>query len=342
MDPEELFEKLINNQISREEFERLLEGLDDESILARYEVYLQAQFENEVAKQRSESEALQTDDEPLPKVIKPLTSSDKKVTRRRAGFRVMAIAASLALLIVAGWFVVFQTTWLGRGGNIAGAYEDSELITRSTPTGRMFRMNLEDGSFIHMNAVSRITYPQQFGEKKREVEISGEAYFDVERDETRPFKIKVKDYRVQVLGTSFNVQAYEDEDDFSVIVESGSVKVVIDQTGKNSATLRKNQKLIYNPKTKVFKILEVESARELNWRKGILHFDATPMNKVEKMLERWYGIDLVISNSEIYKKTLTGLHHNENLESVLEALAYATGTKYVVRGDSAVVLKLKQ
>ena len=343
MDPEELFEKLIKNQISREEFERLLEGVDDESILARYEVYLQAQFEKEIDKHLAEKDEVFVRKEGHLKVTKPLTQTGTKYSHkpRNSGFRVTAIAASLAVLLIAGLFVVFQTDLLSGNGKIAEAEGDANLITKSTPTGRMFRMNLDDGSFIHMNAVSSITYPRQFGENKREVEISGEAYFDVERDETRPFNIKVKDYQVQVLGTSFNIQAYEDEEDFSVTVESGKVKVVFDDSGKNSATLKKNQKLIYNPKTRVFKILDVESAQELNWRKGILHFDSTPMNKVEKILERWYGIDLVINSNKIYDKTLTGLHHNENLESVLEAVAYATGTKYVVRGDSVVVLKLK-
>ena len=343
MDPEELFEKLINNQISREEFEVLLEGLDDEDILARYEAYLQAQFESEVAKHLSEQQEAPTGRESHLKVTKSFSKPPEKASRKlsRRNLRVTAIAASLAALLVAGLVLFFQTGFPGNSRNTAGISGESELLSKSTPTGRMFRMNLDDGSFIHMNAVSRITYPKQFDEHKREVEISGEAYFDVERDETRPFHIKVKDYQVQVLGTSFNIQAYEDDEDFSVTVESGKVKVVLDKAGNNSAILRKNQKLVYNPETNVFKVLDVEAARELNWRQGILHFESTPMNKVEKILERWYGIDLVINNKTIYNKTLTGQHHNESLESVMEAIAYATGTNYVLRADTVVVLKLK-
>ena len=343
MDPEELFEKLINNQISREEFEVLLEGLDDEDILARYETYLQAQFESEVARQLSEQHKTLSGSESHLKVTKSISQMPEKAGRKLPvkRFRVTAIAASLAALLVVGLVVFFQTGFPGSNSDSAGISGDSVLLSKSTPTGRMFRMNLDDGSFIHMNAVSRITYPKQFGEHKREVEISGEAYFDVERDEERPFHIKVKDYQVQVLGTSFNIQAYEDEEDFSVTVASGKVKVVLDKAGNNSAILRKNQKLVYNTETNVFKVLDVEAARELNWREGILHFESTPMNKVEKILERWYGIDLVINNKTIYDKTLTGQHHNESLESVMEAIAYATGTNYALRADTVVVLKLK-
>lgn len=341
MNPEELFEKLIKNQISREEFEKLLEGIDDENILARYELYLQKQFEKEVDEHLSkESEEYAVEERHL-KVTKPFTPAYHKDFNktRRSGFRFTAVAASLTVFLIAALFALFQAGLLGGGNNMSEIPGESHLITKSTPTGRMFRMNLADGSFIHMNAVSRISYPRQFEEDKREIALTGEAYFDIERDEVRPFNIKVKDYQVQVLGTSFNIQAYEDEEDFSVTVESGKVKVVLDATGSNSAILQKNQKLVFNPKTSEFKILEVESAEELNWRKGILHFDSTPMSKVEKMLERWYGIDLVITNKEIYNKTLTGLHHNESLESVLEALSFATETKYAVRGDSVIISK---
>lgn len=341
MNPEELFEKLIKNQISREEFEKLLDGIDDENILARYELYLREKFEKEVDEHLTkESEEYAVEERHL-EVTKPFTPGYNRDFSKtgRSGFRVTAIAASLTVFLIAALFALFQAGLLGGGSNMSAIPEDSYQITKSTPTGRMFRMNLEDGSFIHMNAVSRVTYPIQFEEDKREIALTGEAYFDIERDEVRPFNIKVKDYQVQVLGTSFNIQAYEDEDDFSVTVESGKVKVVLDGTGSNSAILQKNQKLVYNPKTREFKILEVESAEELNWRKGILHFDSTPMSKVEKMLERWYGIDLIISNKEIYNKTLTGLHHNESLESVLEALSFATETKYAVSGDSVIISK---
>ena len=341
MDPEELLEKLIKNQISREEFERLLEGMDNEEILARYEAYLLTQFENEIEKDLSDKVETPAVSKGYMQVTKPLTTKVKKDPRRSysRSFQVTAIAASLAVFLVAALLLVFQVGPFNWDGNTAGIYGDSDLITKSTPTGRMFRMNLEDGSFIHMNAVSSITYPPKFGSNKREIEITGEAYFDIERDETRPFNIKVKDYNVRVLGTSFNIQAYEDEDDFSVTVESGKVKVILDEDGEAAAVLEKDQKLMYSTKTGEIRIIDVVSSKELNWRKGILHFDATPMEKVEKTLERWYGVDVVIANKEIYNRTLSGLHHNENLESVLEALSYATGTKYVIKGDSVIISK---
>ncbi len=105
------------------------------------------------------------------------------------------------------------------------------------------------------------------------------------------------------------------------------------------AGLRKshNQKLIFNPKTNVTEIIEVESNVELSWRNGILNFDSTPMAKVEKTIERWYGINLVIDNNDLYHTTFTGTHQNKNLKSVIEALTYATGSKYTVKNNSIII-----
>ena len=198
-------------------------------------------------------------------------------------------------------------------------------------------MTLDDGSFVHMNSASSITYPNKFDSDARKVEIVGEVYFDISRDENRPFNIKVKDYTVQVLGTSFNVQAYEDEEDFSVTVESGSVKILLDDSGTNDIVLEKNQKLIFNPSTNLTEVVEVVSSDDLSWRHGVLKFDSTPMSKVEKMIERWYGVEIVIDGPGLSKASFNGSHKNKNLKSVLEALTYATRSNYIIKDNSIII-----
>ena len=341
MNAEELFDKLIKDQISREEFDQLLEGMDDEDTLARYEVYLQELFEKEVNEHFSQEEQKHSIESNL-KVTKNTTSETKvkKVRKPGKNFPLAAIFVLFVGLVFSILFIISQTDSkldTTKVAKVATTTFEPQIITKSTPRGRMFRMNLEDGSFVHLNAVSSIVYPNKFEDDTREIEVKGEAYFDVKRDEARPFHIKVKDFQVEVLGTSFSIHAYEDEDDFSITVESGQVKVILDKEGINSAILEKNQKLVYNPKTNVTEIFDVESTEELIWRKGVLRFDSTPIAKVEKILERWYGIDLVINNADIYKMTLTGIHQNENIKSVIEALTYATETKYTVKGNSIII-----
>lgn len=339
MNPEQLFERLMKNQISRAEFDRLLDGLDDEDILARYEMYMQTQFEKEVEKHFSQKEESREETKSDLKVTKKYTSKKKTKTGSK-NKRDFPLAAVLVIFIGLTFSILFILSQFNSGQEkkvVAKTTYTPQNITKSTPRGRKFRMNLDDGSFVHLNSVSTIIYPNKFADDYREIEMDGEAYFDIHRDESRPFIIKVKDYSVEVLGTSFNIEAYEGEDDFSITVESGTVKVNLDESGKNSTVLEKDQKLIYNPSTNVTEIFDVKSDTEISWRKGILRFDATPMAKVEKTIERWYGIDLVISNSGLYKKTLTGIHQNKSLKSVIESITYATGSGYTIKNNSIII-----
>lgn len=323
------------NQISRSEFEDLLGGLDDESANARYEIYLQEQFELEVEKHLANNSDLGKKSNGKVTSKNLVAGKIKKSLNHK--FPLAAVFVLLIGVLFSIAFIISQSESNDRVGSLSKAIATHQSISKATPKGRMFRMNLEDGSFVHLNAVSSITYPEHFESSERNVEVKGEAFFNIKRDEQRPFLIDVKDYQVEVLGTSFDVQAYEDENDFSVTVASGSVRVNLDKSGDNTVVLEKNQKLTYNPKTNLTEITEVDVESELSWRQGILHFDSTPMTKVELMLERWYGIDLVIADADIYKKTLTGTHHNENIKSVIEALTYATGTNYKIKGNSIII-----
>jgi ferric-dicitrate binding protein FerR (iron transport regulator) len=330
--PEELFEKLMNNKISRREFEDLLEGLDDNAVRAKYDHFLQEKFMEEMESHfGSEKE-----EEISKKEHQDNTTKEHKAFRGNKQFPIAAV-----ILVFIG--ITFSIFFILNDTNNSDLQEinqtgTNELITKTTPNRGMFRMRLQDGSLVHLNAVSKISYPQEFTDEKREVEILGEAYFDIERDEARPFNIRVKDYSVKVLGTSFNIQAYEDEQDFSVTVESGTVKVISNSDGFEDIILKKNQKLVFSPETNSTKIEDINPEEELSWRKGILRFDSTPMAKVEKMLERWYGYDIIIEDEEIYENRLNGEHKNKNIKSVLESVTFATGTNYQIE-DNAIIIK---
>lgn len=339
MNPEELFEKLIKNEISREEFERLLEGLDDEDILARYEIYLQNQFEKEIDKHFSENESEKKEVKGNLKVTKKITPKKKDTIKKKRG-RDYPLAAVIVLfvgILFSALFIISQNNASSEEVVVAKTTIDHEIISKTTPNGRKFRMTLDDGSFVHMNSASSIVYPNKFDAESRDIEIEGEVYFDIARDETRPFKIKVKDYYVEVLGTSFNIQAHEDEAEFAVSVESGSVKVKLNEDGSNTIILEKDQKLIFNPETNVTEIMDVVAKDALSWREGILKFDSTPMSKVEKIVQRWYGVNLIIEGESIRQKSISGTHKNKNIKSVIEALTFATNTSYSVKNNSIII-----
>jgi hypothetical protein len=322
---------LIKNEISREEFEKLLDGMDDETVRAKYDRFLHKKFMEEMESHFGDSKEIN------------VTANSGKVKDKKQqkikGNRQYPIAAVLLAFIGITFSILFILNEINNNRNLDESNKKvlNELITKMTPNSRMFRMRLQDGSLVHLNAVSKISYPHEFNDGKREVEILGEAYFDVERDETRPFTIRVKDYSVQVLGTSFNIKAYEDEQDFSVTVESGTVKVISNSDDFEDKILKKNQKLVFSPETNSIKIENVNSEDELSWRNGVLRFNSTPMSKVEKMLERWYGYDIIIEDDEIYELKYTGNHKNESLKAVLESLIYATRTEYSIKDNSIMI-----
>ncbi len=334
MDSEKLFEKLINNEISRAEFEALLESLDDPQLVAKYDAYLESLFLQEIETSLKNSGSKSNPSQPLrksfSKTYEPKTSSLKKY---------YSIAATLLVLTSIGYYIMLVLP-TNINENKEATLEDNSnaLVIRNTPNKRMFRTRLADGSFVHLNAVSSISYPRKFNADKRAVEVIGEAYFDVKREENRPFTIKVKEYEVEVLGTSFNIRAYEDEETFSVTVETGSVSVAFENGTMDPVTLTRNQKLLFSQAENTMRILAVNPEHELSWRKGILRFDSTPLQTVEKMMERWYGVEVIIEDSDIYNKSLTGVHQNENIKSVLESLTFATGTSYTIK-DNKIFIK---
>jgi len=336
--PEELFERLINNEISREEFEALLEGVDDDAIQAKYDKYLEQKFIDELEDHftKSEHDSTESSANGGNKSITVKHKSERSSRRKARSYPIAAIILAVissifGILLVMSRFNSQVEDQLSHDAN------GIRTITKQTPNRQMFRMKMQDGSLVHLNAVSSISYPQKFADDTREVEISGEAYFDIRRDEQRPFKIKVQDYTVQVLGTSFNIKAYDSDDYFSVAVESGQVRIESDEKVFNPVTLRKDQKLICSTTTNELKIININSEEELYWRKGILRFDSTPMAEVEKMLERWYGIDIIIEDEEIYAMAIGGTHQNKSIKSVIESIVFMTRTKYLIKDNSIII-----
>ncbi|MCM5527728.1 FecR family protein [Parasegetibacter sp. NRK P23] len=159
--------------------------------------------------------------------------------------------------------------------------------TMTTPKGRQFNMTLADGTRVWLNAASSIRYPTVFSGKERRVEVSGEAYFEVAKNAAMPFKVQVKDVaEVEVLGTHFNLNAYENEASINTTLLEGSVKV-------NGTIIRPGQQaqvMANSPETKVVQRADIEQV--MAWKNGIFRFQDADLKQVMKQLERWYDIEV--------------------------------------------------
>lgn len=202
-----------------------------------------------------------------------------------------------------------------------------EAVTRF---GEVKTVILPDQTTVTLNAGSRLKYPASFIGDERSVELCGEALFDVVPDARRPFTVKTEQMNVRVLGTVFDVKAYENDMWSMVSVSSGKVEVKLSD-GK--ALLQKNQQLKMDKRTGNFEKLTVEADKYRLWTDGTLYFHRTPICEVVNMLNRHYPqIDIELDSGD-YPFLISGEHDNKSFEAALTSIMYMTGLKYKKEGN---------
>lgn len=169
-----------------------------------------------------------------------------------------------------------------------GNQQEALYNTTTTPNGRQFSLVLADGSKAWLNAGSSITYPTVFTGNERTVTITGEVYFEVSKDRSKPFHVKVNDMDVEVLGTHFNINSYADEADIKTTLLEGKIKV--SKNGKNSL-LEPGQQAIAN-KQQLKVISNANVAQATAWKNGFFNFDRSNLKTVMNQLARWYDIEV--------------------------------------------------
>ncbi|MBE8724374.1 FecR family protein [Flavobacterium hungaricum] len=218
--------------------------------------------------------------------------------------------------------------------NAAGAKEDENSFnTLSTPTGGQYNIVLADGTKVFLNAVSSIKYPTQFNGDQRIVELDGEAYFEVAKNKSKPFIVKSDQQSIEVLGTHFNVHAYDNESVVKTTLLEGSVAV----SSKNQkAVLKPGQQANLSDNTAKITIKEVDTEAAIAWKNGRFKFDNADLKSVMKQLERWYGIKVEYRGDVSDVRFNGGTFRNKNLSEVLKVLELSN-IKFKVEGKTIIV-----
>ncbi|AOC95897.1 fec operon regulator FecR [Flavobacterium anhuiense] len=204
--------------------------------------------------------------------------------------------------------------------------------TLSTPTGGQYNIVLADGTKVFLNAVSSIKYPTQFNRDQRVVELEGEAYFEVAKDKSKPFIVKSDKQTIEVLGTHFNVHAYNNEAAVKTTLLEGSVAV----SSKNQkAILKPGQQSNISDNAKIA-IREVDTEAAIAWKNGRFKFDNADLKSVMKQLERWYGIKVEYRGDVSDVRFTGGTFRNKNLSEVLKVLELSN-IKFKVEGKTITV-----
>src|SRR5690606_29124747 len=160
----------------------------------------------------------------------------------------------------------------------------------TTPRGGQFQVMLPDGSKVWLNAASSLRFPTAFTGKERNVEMTGEAYFEIVKDAKKPFKVSVNDMTIEVLGTHFNVNAYTDEKKMATTLLEGAVRLT---KGTEKMALKPGEQAQWASGGNSFGITHPELDQVVAWKNGYFRFNGDNIVDIMKQLSRWYDIDAV-------------------------------------------------
>lgn len=220
-----------------------------------------------------------------------------------------------------------------KAGNAAVAANN----TLSTGKGRAFQLQLPDGSHVWLNAESSITYPIAFTGKERNVQLTGEGYFEIAKDKSKPFHVTVNGATVEVLGTHFNVNAYSNESGVKTTLLEGSVKVLRQaQDDKQESVVIKpgQQAQLTNGSLKVSDNEDLEQV--MAWKNGRFSFKNAGINDIMKQVERWYDIDIVYEG-QVNDHFVGDISRNIPISKLLELLQLTDRVHFKIDGKKVTV-----
>lgn len=208
--------------------------------------------------------------------------------------------------------------------------------TLEIPVAADFRLQLSDGSVVYLNSGSKLRYPVTFGGAERKVYLEGEGYFEVVRDEAHPFKVEVRNMEVEVLGTSFNINAYPEKPDVQTTLASGKVQVtsgtkrVVLSPGEQAACVNGD-----------IHVREVDVREYTSWKDGMFIFNKMSLRDIMIQMERWYGLKVTFFGSGIEEYTFTGMiDKNLPAAETFKVIEKVVDVRFSLKDGNVVVTRL--
>lgn len=261
------------------------------------------------------------------KALQQFKAQVKKSKKQARIRRIMMITQRVAAALLLPVLVLSAYLWMQGGKN------EVRMVEVRTNPGVVSTFDLPDGSRVWLNAASSLKYPADFVADSRQVTLEGQGYFEVTHDKKKPFIVNAgQDYSVKVLGTSFNVSAYKDEDMIETTLVEGIVDIKVHRAGglDISRILKPNEKATFIKNTKQLDVSTVNTDHETAWRDGELIFRNHSMSQVLKILGRHYHVKFQVKDTSVLNSIITARFKNESLAQVMEYLRLASGIKYTI------------
>jgi transmembrane sensor len=233
--------------------------------------------------------------------------------------------AAILVLIIGAAIIIIQFS----------APFSKSYITVTNQFGKIQLVRLPDSSIVWLNASSTLSYVKSFKEQ-RELKLEGEAYFEVTHDTKHPFTVDAGGVQTTVLGTSFNIKAYESANTTAISVVTGKVKVI--SNAKDLAVLTPSMQLQFNRKDQTVNTTTIDSNYVLSWKKGMLQFEGQTLSEIASTLEKWYGVTILFDKPGMRNcRYYMGFENTISLDKLLSAMSELTEMQYTFSKDRKTV-----
>lgn len=216
-------------------------------------------------------------------------------------------------------------------------YAAKEMVKETNP-GERLKTQLPDGTIVHLNAGSRLLFPDPFSDSLRLVYLIGEGYFDVAPDKSRPFTVRVKSMDITALGTAFGVNAYTQNSNDFVSLVSG--KLLIRNIKNQEMNVEPGETVTLSRLNYSFSKSEIDYLSQIAWKDGILHFNNNSFEEIKQILELSYGVRFTFDGQmKTIQDVYTGTFKNESLDNILQILSFSMDFKYEINGKKIMMKK---
>ncbi|TAN00640.1 MAG: DUF4974 domain-containing protein [Chitinophagaceae bacterium] len=249
-------------------------------------------------------------------------SNGKTIILNKANNGMLASAGNMKVIKVNNGMLAYQQEEAGTNQRSKIKDQRLEMNTLAVPRGGQYQLTLSDGTKVWLNAASSIRYPVAFTGKERVVEVTGEAYFEVAKNAAQPFIVKRGNMTVQVLGTHFNVNAYDDEGIVKVTLLEGLIKVQLENSSRQSAIVHPGEQAQMNKAGAIRLVKDADVNDAVSWKNGFFSFRNDNLEEVLRKLSRWYDVDVVYDLGVNNQQQFSGrIDRDLTLSQVLKGLA---------------------
>lgn len=286
----------------------------------------------------------------LEEIKKITNSSVHKWKSRSKIFSFLPYAAALIIILLGLdlFFTLDNRSRIELASKQDKVYPLSEIPvsykhTLYTNNGVKGFVKLPDGTKVWLNSASKLVYPDKFLGSTREVEVSGEAFFDVTHNPQKPMIVSTnRNFKVKVLGTKFNIRSYDNDNEAQTTLFSGSIKLISKTPSSDKEVITQlspTESFVIRDKSTPVLIKQIDTSKQIAWKEGKLIFESAPMDEVIKKLERWHGTEFIVRDKDILRYKITANFKSESIVQIMEMIKFCSLIDYSVSGNRVTIYK---